>query len=161
MRHSQADLLLRLFDENTALYQKLRAVAGDLHKNAPHREQAAAAGRRAVLHSLDSAGPQTVPQLARARQVSRQHMQVIVNGLAREKLVVREENPAHRKSLLVRLTAEGQHQLENVLKREKKLLERARPGLAPKELNRAAETLAKLRHFFESKEWGRLIARKE
>jgi hypothetical protein len=40
------------------------------------------AGKRGVLKGLDRLGPQTVPQMARARPVSRQHIQTLVNRLA-------------------------------------------------------------------------------
>jgi DNA-binding MarR family transcriptional regulator len=155
MSQSQAAALLRLFDETGELFHRLRTVASELHGDLGF-----SAGLRGVLRSLDSLGPQTVPQLARARPVSRQRIQVLVSQLVRDGWVATEENPAHRKSPLLRLTAAGKRQLEYMHKRERKLLAHTRVGLEPKELNRAADTLRALRRFLESKDWHRQVAGK-
>jgi len=76
MNASQTAALLRLFDEIPATLHRLKAVATRVHGL-----DASSAGRRGILRSLDSMGPQSVPQMARARPVSRQHIQVLVNGL--------------------------------------------------------------------------------
>jgi DNA-binding MarR family transcriptional regulator len=68
---------------------------------------AQAGGEFGVLRSLVMEGAQTVPQIANARPVSRQHCQTIVNGLAGQGLVEFAENPRHKKSKLVRVTKEG------------------------------------------------------
>src|SRR5271157_1804625 len=125
MHASQSAALLRLFDEIPALFHLLRAVAGDVHG-----QDVSSAGKRGVLRSLDSEGPQTVPQMARARNVSRQHIQVLVNGLFEDGLVVSEENPAHRKSPLVCLTAKGTRRLAAAEERELQLLARAKLRLS-------------------------------
>ena len=65
------------------------------------------AGIWGLFRSLELGGPQTVPQLARARPVSRQHIQTMVNQLAENGLVELIDNPAHRRSKLVRLTDAG------------------------------------------------------
>jgi len=144
MRQSQVAALLRLIDENTALFHRLRAVAGDVHG-----DRIPSAARRGILRSLDSFGPQTVPRIARSRPVSRQHIQMLVNGLPRDGLVVTEENPAHRKSTLLRLTAEGKRQLERMQRRESGFLAGARLSLEAEAINRAADTLSLLRDFLE------------
>jgi len=99
-----------------------------------------------------------MPQLARARPVSRQHIQVLVNGLLKNGLVVTEENPAHRRSALVHLTPKGKRQLEAMQKRERDLLVHARFGLTAQEIEGAAETLGAVRRFLESKEWRKHVA---
>ncbi|MGW7250241.1 MarR family winged helix-turn-helix transcriptional regulator [Streptomyces decoyicus] len=65
------------------------------------------AGEHALLDVLRSEGPQTVPQLARAMGLDRQPVQRWVNHAAELGLVVTAPNPAHRRSSLIRLTAEG------------------------------------------------------
>jgi len=65
-----------------------------------------------VLNILAQAGPQTVPQIARARTTSRQNIQIMVNRLEREGFVESVPNPAHRRSLLVALTERGRERLE-------------------------------------------------
>src|SRR5260370_31350670 len=117
MNATQASAMLRLFDEIPAIFHRLKTVAADVHGlDAP------SAGRRGVLRSLDTLGPQSVPQLARARPVSRQHVQVLVTGLLEDGLVAMEENPAHRKSPLVRLTPKGRRRLPAMPHRQAKLL---------------------------------------
>lgn len=66
-----------------------------------------------VLECLLGHGPLTVPQVARNRQTSRQNIQVIVNGLARDGWVVVAPNPAHKRSPLISLTDKGQVLLTN------------------------------------------------
>jgi DNA-binding MarR family transcriptional regulator len=68
---------------------------------------AQAGGEFGVLRSLVMDGAQTVPQIANARPVSRQHCQTIVNGLAEQGLVEFADNPRHKKSKLVRVTKKG------------------------------------------------------
>ncbi len=72
-------------------------------------------GLGGVLNSLKAEGPQTVPQMARARPVARQRIQRIVNELAAEGLVEFTDNPAHRRSKLVRLTGAGEARLEEMM----------------------------------------------
>ncbi|MGA9671672.1 MAG: MarR family transcriptional regulator [Terracidiphilus sp.] len=148
MNANQAKALLRLIDEIPALFHLLRAVAGDVHGH-----DVSSAGRRGVLRSLDREGPQTVPQMARARNVSRQHIQVLINGLLEDGLVACLENPAHRRSLLVRLTAKGKRRLAAAGERELRLLARARLRLSSKEIDSAADALRSLRDLLQSKEW--------
>ncbi len=92
-----------LVDETTALFHRLRASAALLYG-----EGESTAGRRGVLRGLARTGPQTVPQMARARPVSRQHIQALVDALLEDGLLELVDNPAHRRSHLVRLSARGE-----------------------------------------------------
>ena len=65
-----------------------------------------------VLRGLVLIGPQTVPEIARARPVSRQHCQTIVNGLVEQELAEFVDNPKHKKSKLVRVTKKGRARYE-------------------------------------------------
>ncbi len=153
MNADQAAAMLRLFDEIPALFHRLKAVAAVVHgRDIP------SAGRRGILRSLDRLGPRTVPQLARARPVSRQHIQVLVSGLLKDGLVATEENPAHRKSPLVRLTGKGKRRLLASQAREAQLLARAKLELVASEIDRAADTLHALRNLLERKEWSTYAA---
>jgi DNA-binding MarR family transcriptional regulator len=73
---------------------------------------AQAGGEWGVLRSLMRDGPQTVPAMARARPISRQHCQTIVNALKAQGFVRLIANPAHKRSKLVEITAKGQAQVE-------------------------------------------------
>src|SRR5262245_54330351 len=106
----------RLANETRALFHRLAAVANEIH----HGDEMTAS-RRAILMNLESA-PQTVVQMARSRPVSRQHIQKIVNLLLKEGLVKTIENPAHRRSYLVALTARGTKLVAAMKKAESEVL---------------------------------------
>jgi DNA-binding MarR family transcriptional regulator len=65
-------------------------------------------GLLGMLHGLKWGGPQTVPQIARSRPVSRQRIQKLADEMAADGLVEFVDNPAHRRSKLVRLTRKGE-----------------------------------------------------
>ena len=64
-------------------------------------------GAFGFMRSLALLGPLTVPQIAEMRPTSRQRMQRLADELAAEGLVAFADNPRHRRSKLVRLTAKG------------------------------------------------------
>jgi DNA-binding MarR family transcriptional regulator len=68
---------------------------------------AQAGGEWGVLRALVVEGTQTVPGIARARPVSRQHCQTICNSLEAQGLVEFVANPQHKRSQLVRITKKG------------------------------------------------------
>lgn len=106
-RASGADVL-ELSIAVIELYFRLEAVtqatAGFAH----------AGGEFGVLRTLLMEGAQTVPQMAAARPVSRQHCQTIVNGLAEQGLVEFVDNPRHKRSKLVRVTKRGRARFESM-----------------------------------------------
>ena len=65
-------------------------------------------GAFGFMRSLALLGPLTVPQIAQMRPTSRQRMQRLADELAAEGLVEFIDNPKHRRSKLVRLTAKGE-----------------------------------------------------
>jgi len=75
---------------------------------------AQAGGEFGVLRSLVREGPQTVPEIARSRPVSRQHCQTIANALAAQGMVEFVDNPRHRKSKLVCATDAGRARFETM-----------------------------------------------
>ena len=64
-------------------------------------------GAFGFMRSLALLGPLTVPRIARMRPTSRQRMQRLADELAAEGLVKFIDNPKHRRSKLVQLTAKG------------------------------------------------------
>jgi len=144
MTAGQSAALLRLFEEIPALFHRLRAIAEDVHGR-----EVRSAGRRGILRSLDRLGPQTVPQLARARPVSRQHIQVLAKGLIEDGLITSEENPAHRKSPLLGLTPKGKRELQAMQQREIELLTNAPLALPAKEIDHVTEALRLVRAFLD------------
>lgn len=137
---SMSDEMEKLLDEVRLLWHAAVESGERLHADEP-----VTLGMRGVLEFLLKHGPATVPHVARSRHVTRQHIQALVNGLLGLGLVSMEENPAHRRSALVRLTAEGETTIERMKRRERKLLERIDPGRSAAEIRRAAETLKAVR----------------
>jgi DNA-binding MarR family transcriptional regulator len=114
------------------LYFLLRAVGDALHA-----DLGITTGMRGVMTSLTSE-PKTVPELARERPVSRQHIQTLVNDLTAAGLVETIPNPQHRRSPLIGLTDEGRRRLKEMREREASLLARTAPQVSSAELAAAS-----------------------
>ena len=110
-----------------------------------HGEEEVTLGMRAVLEFLSLNGPTPVPAIARSRQVSRQHVQALVNELEARYLVALEVNPAHRRSPFVRLTRGGETVIARMKGRERRFFGSLELGQTRAELERAAATLRDVR----------------
>jgi len=141
-----------LVNETVLFFHRLRIVADQIH----HRGELTGP-LRSILRSLDKLGEQTVPQMARARAVTRQHVQALVNLLVEERLVEFIANPAHKRSPLARLTTLGKKTVDAMNHREAGLLSQADLGVPDQDLRQTAETLRTLRAYFESERWKRLL----
>lgn len=97
-----------------------------------------------MLEIVESAGAITVPQIARARSTSRQNIQILVDRLKAERRVELIENPAHKRSALVRLTAEGRSWLSNGQHGQRHLLSRIESQLSQDEINTTVSALRKV-----------------
>jgi DNA-binding MarR family transcriptional regulator len=128
-----------LIEATVSLFHRLRATTETVHG-----PEALTAARRGVLQGLRRQGPQTVPQLARARAVSRQHVQALVNDLTGDGLVELRENPAHKRSRLVRLTSAGEDALAVIEQREAEVFGAVGRTIDPWRLREAAEVLTEL-----------------
>src|SRR5262245_15202680 len=113
----------KLTQEVRHLFQVLKTLADALHKDAGLN-----ASTRAVMEALTD-GPRTVPDIARRKSVTRQHIQLLVDELAKSDLVELRVNPAHLRSPLVALTRKGETVFAGIRKRELPLLERLAAGL--------------------------------
>ncbi|QLF69850.1 MarR family transcriptional regulator [Peteryoungia desertarenae] len=78
---------------------------------------------RAILEILSAHGSATVPDLAMRLEIKRQYVQLMVNETLAEGLTVARPNPRHKRSTLIALTPKGQGLIEEVVAREKRLLE--------------------------------------
>jgi DNA-binding MarR family transcriptional regulator len=141
-----------LINEAVLIFHRLRVVAEQVHQ---HGE--ISGGLRGILRGLDKSGQQTVPQMARVRAVSRQHVQALVNQLVEERLVELVPNPAHKRSPLARLTPQGKKAVDEMNRNEAKLLSKADLSVTEEEMREAAETLRTVRAYFESERWKRLL----
>jgi len=134
---SREAAFLRLGGAVRQLFHQLRAVA----ETATPVSDGFTASHRGVLESLSTHGAQTVPALARARPVARQHIQVLVNDLAALGFVEAQPNPAHKRSALIALTAAGRRRFEAIRRAESALLKSLRLSLSRSELARLADEL--------------------
>lgn len=139
--------------EVALLFFRMRAAAKQYLGRGEH-----SSGHRSVLKSLGSKGPQTVPEMARFRSVSRQHVQKLVDGLKADGLVAAKPNPAHRRSGLIALTRRGENYLARLGEREKELWDFLGEDLSADDIRVATDVVRVLRDQFESEEWERLAA---
>jgi DNA-binding MarR family transcriptional regulator len=149
---AQVNALMTVFEETRALFHRLKVVVEQIHK-----EGQMSGGLRGLLRTLVAEGPQTVPQMARARPTSRQHIQVLVNRLLELGLVELADNPAHKRSRLVSLTPAGKKRIDAMNRREAALLQKLKVEISEKSLDSSARTMKKLREVFESDKWTELL----
>ena len=100
---------------------------------------------RAVLEFLATHPPTTVPDIARARGVSRQHIQTIVNRLRDHEFVEVLDNAAHRRSPLIVLSTQGAEVIERVVARERTQLSAVFVDLDVSDVRTATAILTRLR----------------
>lgn len=135
--------LRQIVEEVRLLFHHLKRAAELIHQ-----EGVSSAPRRSVLLSLDRESPQTVPQIANERLVSRQHIQVIVNGLLEDGLVELQPNPDHKRSHLVSLTSRGRGRVAAILAAEREAMASLELEVSESELQQTAATLAAVRSAF-------------
>lgn len=148
MTEEQAKALYPLILAVRQLFHKLAAAADALH-----HDSGITAGMRAVLESLVSQGPQTVPQMAKARPVSRQHIQGLVNALAAEGLVETQENPAHRRSHLIAASAAGLAAFKSIKEREAAAFVALSLAAEPEEIAAASSLLSSFASSIDAYHW--------
>jgi DNA-binding MarR family transcriptional regulator len=129
-----------LFTEVTALAHQLRKTAAKTH-----RADDCPPGSLSLLRIIDQHGPQPVPAIARARALSRQNIQVLVNRLRTHGLVTLAANPAHKRSSLVHLTGTGRALLTAASRQEIQSTEALLPYIPETRLLPAATLLSQLR----------------
>jgi DNA-binding MarR family transcriptional regulator len=122
------------------------AFVNQARKTLPHLpgEDAMHSGERSILRILEETGPSTVPQIARARSTSRQNVQIIINRLTAESRVEFHDNPSHKRSKLVVLTARGRQWLEAFNKTAPLALP-AKVRIPAAEIHAAGQVLLRLR----------------
>jgi DNA-binding MarR family transcriptional regulator len=139
-----------------SLFHKMGAAVSLLHEG-DETTGGITAGMRAVLESVIEGGPKTVPEMARARPVSRQHIQILVNELLAAGLVEFQDNPAHRRSKLVAPTRAGTAAFAALRAREAAALTRLAVDIDAKEMARAAQALSQLIEGFHGPAWRKIV----
>jgi len=100
---------------------------------------------RSILKSLEAEGPRTVPVLAYGRASSRQNIQILVNRLERMGFVESRPNPAHEKSVLIRITKRGSAALKQSEQDELDLFEKLSAELTVEQIQSGLEIVQRLR----------------
>src|SRR5215831_14909962 len=101
-------------------------------------------GAFGFMRSLALLGPLTVPQIAQMRPTSRQRMQRLADELEAEGLVAFIDNPRHRRSKLVRLTAKGDARYREWSARLLAIASTMGAGLSERDLSRSMEIVRQL-----------------
>lgn len=105
---------------------------------------------RAVMEVLDRSGPMPVPEIGRTLFLARQQIQLVVNSLETAELVVRQSNPAHRRSPLFSLTDTGHQLFSQIRTRENVDIDAVSGLFSDKDLSATQKVLcALLDHFAE------------
>jgi DNA-binding MarR family transcriptional regulator len=126
-----------LFDETRLLFHALKQWTETLHA-----DLSITAAMRVLLEVLLVGGSATVPEMARARGVSRQHIQQQVDALLDRDLLERRDNPAHKRSVLIALTDKGRARIQNMRAVELNALSRMQVGVSDHAMVEAAQVLS-------------------
>lgn len=140
-----------------ALEQVIRLVRASFHRlkiagEELHRHLGVTTAMRCVLKDLVETGEQTVPQIARAKSVSRQHIQSLADSLVAARLVEFRPNPAHRRSLLLDLTPHGRSVFAAMQRAEAPVLSGIAAGLPDADLAATRRVLAALNAALERRQ---------
>ncbi len=120
-------------------FQHLKTLA-----DAMHDDLGLTASMRAVLEYLVERGEETVPQIARSKNVTRQHIQQLADALVAAGFAEFIDNPSHKRSQFLRATAKGRSVFETARGREAKVLARIARTFDPEELDGTIITLKAL-----------------
>lgn len=153
MNASQIEAFYPLTLAVRRLFHKLGSGVGALHGSSE-----VSAGMRAVLESVVDGGPQTVPQMARVRPVSRQHIQGLVNPLLEHGYVEYIDNPFHKRSKLVAPTPKGVETFRRMRELENEAFDRIKLDITPAEFAAATRVLEALIDVFGGPQWEAIVA---
>ena len=133
-------------EKMTALAQAVRGVFNRLKAltDALHGDLEITTAMRAVMETLSASGAMTVPQIAKLKGVTRQHIQLLADALVEAGLAVVKENPAHRRSSLIALTEKGKRAFAKMHGREAPVIDELASEFEAQELDRAAQVLNRL-----------------
>jgi DNA-binding MarR family transcriptional regulator len=126
-----------LFNETRLLFHALKQWSETLHNRLD-----LTTAMRGVLELLLLDGSATVPDMARARGVSRQHIQQQVDALLVRGFVEREINPAHKRSSIISLSDKGRAQIQNLRADELNALRHIQAGVSDNAMEGAAQVLS-------------------
>ncbi len=143
MNRPMSNPIEQLINEVRLLYQSLIQIGEEVHADSN-----VSMGMRAVLEYLDRNGAATVPHIARARRVTRQRIQTLVNALLEVGLVKSISNPASKRSPLIKLTNTGTKTILEMRRLEGREMHVV---VSEQKILQAANTLAELRVALEGR----------
>ncbi|MCK8482955.1 MarR family transcriptional regulator [Aliiroseovarius sp. S2029] len=144
MTHKQEELVALIREIRTA-FNRLKSVAEVLHTDLEINPS-----MRAILQTLINKAPQTVPEIARAKSVSRQHVQKNMNALLQKGLVHAQNNPDHKRSVLFLPTLAGKKLFAEIQAREEAPMTELEEALAAYDVAAAVRLLACLNKTIET-----------
>ncbi len=136
---TKAEKMIALTSAIRAVFNRLKALGDDLHGDLE-----VTAAMRAVMETLSAEGAMTVPQIARLKGVTRQHIQLLADALAEAGLAAVKENPAHRRSSLIALTDKGKRTFAKMRAREVPVVANIANEFDGQDLDRATALLTRL-----------------
>lgn len=145
---AEAVELAKLIWQVRRLFQKLASESNELLVQFD-----LTVSQRAVLEFLDHNDAETLSNMARAHDVSRQNIQQLINELLRKGLVETVENPAHKRSFLVRRSKAGKLLFDKIRKIELKLFQSIISELNPQQVTRCNQTLDLFNQLLNSEKW--------
>jgi DNA-binding MarR family transcriptional regulator len=132
--------LYKLIVEIRSAFNALKALSDEMNADI-----GITAAMRAVMEHLETQRPATVPQIAAAKSVTRQHIQILADALVDKGFARYVANPAHQRSRLLELTDFGTRHFAEIRNREAEALGQLAQGFETTDLERATATLARLR----------------
>jgi DNA-binding MarR family transcriptional regulator len=135
-----AQPLERLMRQVRACFQDMRAAADELHAGIGINASA-----RALLEFVADRRPQTVSETARAKNVSRQHIQQLADALVAGGFAAFTDNPGHKRSPFVTLTQKGEAARRRIGEGEAAHLRAIAAGFPAGKLDGASEVLEQFR----------------
>ncbi len=136
---AKSDKMVALTRAVRAAFNRLKALGDELHGDLD-----ITTAMRAVMETLSEEGPMTVPQIAKSKSVSRQHIQMLADALCEAGLAAVKDNPAHRRSSLLTLTEKGKRAFATMRAREVSVVSELANEFDARELDNAAQVLSRL-----------------
>ncbi|MCP4982426.1 MAG: MarR family transcriptional regulator [Gammaproteobacteria bacterium] len=130
------------------LFQRLRSLSENLLSGTGINTS-----QRALLEFLHQHQPQTVPQIAREKSVSRQHIQSVANELLSLDLISLSRNPDHKRSRHLRLTTKGKSLYKSIRKKETELVQQMETIFWQEDLETTSATLRSIDAYLASGDW--------
>lgn len=144
MTESHAGLMTLIREIRTA-FNQMKDLAERLHA-----DLGITPSMRAVLEAFVQQAPRTVPEVAREKGVSRQHVQTVANALVEAGLLSPQDNPSHKRSPLHRPTEQGERLFAEIRAREAAPLARLAATLPEPEIAQAGKLLSRMNATLES-----------